>query len=267
MFGDVLPVFGGGFLVAFRQLSLFYYGVCFALHTLVPWLTQPRPLQQQPRKRNDVMRDAFYSIGPLAVKAGYWKLIEELHAHDYGLMYDTEVRTVPQILYAILTIVTLDYLHDAWFYWTHRLLHWRPLYKHVHYMHHQSTVPSAYTGYSFHLLEAALVFANEVILIFLFPIHTKLHRLYHIFTTAIHNGGHAGYELAPFIPSLEQLAWLILNGTGKQCKGLNTVMHHDMHHRYPTKHFSLYFTHWDRWCKTLHESYDALVDARKKQNS
>jgi hypothetical protein len=92
MLGDVLPVFGGGFLVAFRQLSLFYYGVCFALHTLVPWLTQPRPLQQQPRKRNDVMRDAFYSIGPLAVKAGYWKLIEELHAHDYGLMYDTEVR-------------------------------------------------------------------------------------------------------------------------------------------------------------------------------
>lgn len=160
------------------------------------------------------------------------------------------------------TIIVLDYVHDAWFYWTHRLLHWRPLYKHVHYMHHKSTVPSAYTGYSFHLIEALIVFANEIIVIFLFPIHVNVHRLYHIFTTAIHLGGHAGYELAPFIPSLEQLAWVALKGTNKACRGLNTVMHHDMHHRYSNKHFSLYFTHWDRWCNTLHDSYDGIVHAK-----
>ncbi len=37
----------------------------------------------------------------------------------------------------LLTIVALDYLHDAWFYWTHRLLHWKPLYRHVHAIHHE----------------------------------------------------------------------------------------------------------------------------------
>lgn len=42
----------------------------------------------------------------------------------------------------------------------------------------------------------------------------------------------------------------------KPCKALNTVQHHDMHHRYPTKHFSLYFTHWDRLMGTLHPKYD-----------
>ncbi len=36
----------------------------------------------------------------------------------------------------VLSVVALDYLHDAWFYWTHRLLHWRPLYVHVHALHH-----------------------------------------------------------------------------------------------------------------------------------
>ena len=36
---------------------------------------------------------------------------------------------------------------------------------------------------------------------------------------------------------------------------LNTVQHHDMHHRFPTRHFSLYFTHWDRWCGTEHPAY------------
>eukprot|EP00873_Tetraselmis_striata_P002859 jgi/Tetstr1/423123/TSEL_013892.t1 len=255
------PMFGGGFRVAFTQITVFYYVVAFALHTVVPWIMKPEPLQSKPRKKTDVTRDALYSLVPLAVKAGVWALVEKVHSSGYGRMYETEIRSWDQVLYAVGTIIALDYLHDAWFYWTHRMLHWRPLYKHIHFMHHQSTVPSAYTGYSFHVLEAAIVFANEVIVIFLFPMQTNLHRLYHIFTTAIHEGGHAGYELAPFIPSVEQLLWVAFKGTKTQCKGLNTVMHHDMHHHFPTKHFSLYFTHWDRWCNTMHASYDKIVHA------
>ena len=42
-----------------------------------------------------------------------------------------------QVVYMVGTLVALDYLHDTWFYWTHRALHWRPLYTHIHYMHHQ----------------------------------------------------------------------------------------------------------------------------------
>jgi Delta7-sterol 5-desaturase len=42
----------------------------------------------------------------------------------------------------VLTVVALDYLHDAWFYWTHRLLHWKPLYRHVHYLHHRYATPA-----------------------------------------------------------------------------------------------------------------------------
>ena len=42
-----------------------------------------------------------------------------------------------QVLCIIATMAALDYLHDAWFYWTHRLLHSRMLYKHVHAVHHR----------------------------------------------------------------------------------------------------------------------------------
>ncbi len=52
----------------------------------------------------------------------------------------------------------------------------------------RSKAPTAFTGYSFHIAEAALVFANEVLVCFLFPIHAGLHRIYHLFTTVIHNG-------------------------------------------------------------------------------
>ena len=76
-------------------------------------------------------------------------------------------------------------------------------------------------------------------------------------------GGHAGYEIAPFIPSLEAVIVGVVrwaHPTGKDLSGaLNTVQHHDMHHRYPTRHFSLYFTHWDRWCGTEHPAYSEQV--------
>ena len=166
--------------------------------------------------------------------------------HDAVIAYPASPVT-SQILYMVLVVVLLDYLHDAWFYVTHRFLHWKPLYRHVHYIHHKSAVPSAFTGYSFHLVEAVIVFLNEVIVCFAFPIHVRLHRVYHLTTTAIHEGGHAGYELAPFIPTAVGMASLLLRGPRRAPPGaLNTVQHHDMHHRYPSKHFSLYFTHWDR---------------------
>lgn len=69
-----------------------------------------------------------------------------------------------------------------------------------------------------------------------------------------------GYEVAPFIPSVESLANLLLRGA-KPWGALNTVRHHDMHHRFPNRHFSLYFTHWDRWMGTEHASYQAEVEA------
>ena len=76
-------------------------------------------------------------------------------------------------------------------------------------------------------------------------------------------GGHAGYEIAPFIPSLEALIVGVLrwvHPSRKDLSGaLNTVQHHDMHHRHPTYHFSLYFTHWDRWCGTEHPAYSEQV--------
>ena len=96
---------------------------------------------------------------------------------------------------------------------------------------------------------------------YLLPIHMGLHRGYHLLTTVIHEGGHAGYEVAPFIPSLECLAALLALGARKPCGALNTVRHHDMHHRHPRSHFSLYMTHWDRWCGTEHPRYRADVAA------
>ena len=51
------------------------------------------------------------------------------------------------------------------------------------------------------------------------------------------SGGHAGYEIAPFIPSLESLVVAALRAADPRVDLaglLNTVRHHDMHHRWLT---------------------------------
>uniref|UniRef100_A0A7S3VH27 Fatty acid hydroxylase domain-containing protein n=1 Tax=Dunaliella tertiolecta TaxID=3047 RepID=A0A7S3VH27_DUNTE len=258
MLSLLTPLYGGGFVPAFAQLFVFYYVVGALLHWGIPLLFPVQSVQPQPRAHGSVARDAFYSLGPMAVKAAIWVIVEEMHARGWNLLYTSPINTLPHVLYCSLVVGLLDYLHDSWFYWTHRMLHWGPLYKHIHYIHHKSKVPSAFTGYSFHVIEALIVFANEVFVTMLFPMPASVHRVYHLVTTAIHEGGHAGYEIAPFIPTIEGLLLLIFKGTKDSNRGqaLNTVQHHDMHHRFPTRHFSLYFTHWDRWFGTMHPQYE-----------
>ena len=73
-------------------------------------------------------------------------------------------------------------------------------------------------------------------------------------------GGHAGYEIAPLIPSAEQLLWTLAHwALGRRpapAADLNVVADHDMHHRFPRTHFSLYFRHWDVWCDTAVRTKD-----------
>jgi sterol desaturase/sphingolipid hydroxylase (fatty acid hydroxylase superfamily) len=252
-----MQLYGDGFIAALVQVSLVYYLSCFMLHDVTPKIFPVKTVYRPGERKDEAREDALRSFGALSVKAGVLWLVEELQDRGYTQLYTGPVATYEGWAYLLFTIMVLDYLHDTWFYWTHYLLHWRPLYKYVHYMHHRPRAPTAYTGYAFHPVEGAVVFANEIIVTLLFPIHASLHRWYHLFTTIIHTGGHCGYEIAPFIPTLVGMFNLVLRG--EKNRWLNTVQHHDLHHSFPGRHFSLYFTHWDRWMGTMHESYDALV--------
>lgn len=89
------------------------------------------------------------------------------------------------------------------------------------------------------------------------PAHCRCRSLLH-HLLLLCAAGHNGHELSPFIPTIEGIGSLLTCGL-RGSPALNTVQHHDMHHRFPTRHFSLYFTHWDRWMGTLHPKYDASL--------
>jgi len=53
---------------------------------------------------------------------------------------------------------------DAHFYWTHRMLHTRWLYKTVHKYHHESFNPDPFSGLSMHWFESCVYFSSALIL-------------------------------------------------------------------------------------------------------
>jgi hypothetical protein len=59
----MIPLWGGGFLVAFSQLALFYYVLGTVLHFVVPLLCHVKGIQEQQRRPGEVKRDAINSLG------------------------------------------------------------------------------------------------------------------------------------------------------------------------------------------------------------
>ena len=70
-------------------------------------------------------------------------------------------------LYAVASLAALVVAHDTWFYWTHRLLHQRWLFRWAHQTHHRSVAPTPWAAYSFATAEAVLqtIFLTLVLLV------------------------------------------------------------------------------------------------------
>jgi len=165
-----------------------------------------------------------------ASRHGYTRLYFDLHAHGAGWFAAS----------VALTIV----IHDAYFYWTHRLMHTRLLFGVVHRVHHRSTNPTAWAAYSFSVPEALIQAGIFPLVAFLLPIHPLAFATFMLFQLSENALGHAGYEIFP--------RWLLRTPLGALT---NTPTHHVQHHQVFNANFGLYFNVWDRLLGTNHRDY------------
>jgi sterol desaturase/sphingolipid hydroxylase (fatty acid hydroxylase superfamily) len=152
-------------------------------------------------------------------------------------------------VYFFLAFPLMLLIHDAYFYWMHRFIHHPRLFKWFHLVHHRSTNPSPWAAYAFHPLEAFLESLIFVIFLFTIPI-TGWHLLvFFVISLAYNVYGHLGFEL---YPARFHTHWL--------GRWINTSVSHNLHHRYFTGNYGLYFLFWDRMMDTLRKDYDETYD-------
>ncbi len=164
----------------------------------------------------------------LIYQNGYSKLYFE--ASKYGWIY------LP------LSIVIMVVLHDAYFYWTHRLLHTKWWFRNVHQTHHRSSNPSPWAALSFHPAEAFIQAFITILIVLFIPAHPIALFIFLVYMVLKNVLGHTGYELTAF--AFKNTWW-------QQWR--NTSTHHNNHHLYGRDNYGLYFTFWDKLMRTHRE--------------
>src|SRR5688572_21138987 len=144
-----------------------------------------------------------------------------------------------------LSIVCAIFIHDTYFYWTHRAMHHPRLFKLFHRVHHLSMNPSPWASYSFAPLEAIVQASIFPLVTVLVPIHPLAFGLFMVWQITFNVLGHAGYEFHPH--------WLMDTWLKRI---LNTPTNHVMHHEKLRGNYGLYFNVWDRMMGTNHAEYE-----------
>jgi len=214
-----------------------------ALLPLVPagW-RQPRRVQDYAPTPNQRRREFLYSMSTvlifslvgasvfLGVRAGWFRVYLSVDAYGWA--------------YLALSLLLLIVLHDAWFYWTHRLLHHRRVFRWTHRTHHLSITPTPWTAYAFAPTEALIQAVFLPVALLIVPAHPLAIFLFTAHMVVRNVIGHCGTEILP-------RSWL----AGWWGRWFTTTLHHDMHHAHGRCNYGLYFVWWDRWCATEHPQY------------
>lgn len=143
------------------------------------------------------------------------------------------------LLWLPLSVLAYLFVHDSYFYWTHRAMHRPWLFRRMHAVHHDSRPPTAWAAMSFHPWEALSGAILIPALTFLIPIHVAALGLVLAVMTFFGVTNHMGWEIFP-------KRWLAVPFGA----AMISASHHQRHHSDYRCNFGLYFRFWDRLCDT-----------------
>ena len=195
-------------------------------------------------QRSDVRRELGYSLMTLVIFGAMGAGTIALSWAGYTQMY----WKIPErgLGWFFGSVVCAIFLHDTYFYWTHRLMHHRRLFPLFHRVHHLSTNPSPWAAYAFAPAEAVVEAGIFPVVALAMPIHPAAFGLVMLWQIVFNVAGHTGFEFHPRWLMDSPLRYL-----------LNTPTNHVMHHEKMRGNYGLYFNLWDRLMGTNHPEYEA----------
>lgn len=146
-------------------------------------------------------------------------------------------------------LLVLPIFLSSHFYLIHRLLHWPPLFKRVHKLHHHNIHIGPWSGMSMHPVEHIL-YISSVLAHYVIPTHPVI-VLLHLYTRCMAPAfSHSGFEKI-----------LIKDKTITDAADF----HHQLHHKYFECNYGNVDAPWDRWFGSVHDGSDKATQAVKQR--
>jgi lathosterol oxidase len=183
-------------------------------------------------KNGQLKKELLYSISTLLIYSASVFLMIYWYQKGFTKIY-FEIRTFGY-WYFLFSIVVMVILHDAYFYWSHKLMHsWSFLFR-FHKIHHHSHNPNPWSAFSFHPVEAIISLGIMPIILFTIPVHPIALIVFSSFVTLYNVYIHLGYKVN-----------FIFGGSIQ-----NSAENHHLHHKVSRYNYGLYFSFWDKIMKT-----------------
>jgi sterol desaturase/sphingolipid hydroxylase (fatty acid hydroxylase superfamily) len=246
MFGPLVHSFlrsaAGWFAFTFLSYSAVAGGAYLLFWVWGAKRWQHKQIEPEGRRAPQPWREFWLSVVLFAMFAMMLGAIRVLTELGWTRMYD-DIATYGAGYFAA-SILIIAVVHDTYYYWAHRFMHSKLLFKRVHWVHHQFTNPTPFASYAFHPLEGVIELAIIGLLLLVMPIHPWALGAYFFGLTVLNVISHLGYELYP--------AWI--------SRWFITSTHHNLHHARSHGHYMLYFNLWDRLMGTNHADYHAVCE-------
>ncbi len=179
--------------------------------------------------RDQVKDNIFWTmISGVVVWTAYEVIFFWAMANDH-LPYYLEWRNHPVSF--VLIFLLIPFFTSLHFHLVHRLLHWKPLFRIAHSVHHRNVILGPWSGFSMHPIEH-LIYMSSVLIHVVLPSH-PLHIIFHNQWNSIGAAAtHSGYEALTF--------------RGKPFLYL-TSFHHQLHHRLLNCNYGNQLVPADQW--------------------
>ena len=193
-----------------------------------------RRLSTRPPQADVVRHEIRMSLVSSMIYAVPGAIVMEAFKTGHTAIY-TEVSHPAGWLLLPVSILAYLFIHDTWFYWSHRAMHLPALFKPTHLTHHRSRQPTPWAAFSFHPWEAIASAWILPVCAYFIPIHAGAVFFMLIFMTVCSVVNHAGWEIFP--RSLTD---------GLFGRVFISASHHNVHHRDYNANYGLYFRFWDK---------------------
>ena len=195
--------------------------------------------------RDQTLDNLFWMLcGAVPIWSAYEVLTMWMFANGYMPFVSVEEHPV----YFVVLMCIIPLIRDIHYYIVHRISHWGPIYRWVHYLHHNNVEVGPFSGLSMHPVEN-LWYWSGVMIHWIIPSH-PIHALFHLHHAALTPApSHSGFERVVFA-----------DGVGVKTGDFFHYLHH--------KYFECNYggdgvLPLDRWFGTFHDGTD---EAERKMN-